>query len=911
MAFGIIFKAMTAENQENDIGQLGRTWGEKLKKIRSKAKESRENEPEHLSEAPELENAAEDSPDSESSPVQADEEHLEQQASAASEDAQTIDTSQSFDVSRVPTAPIKYKRFSSTQKTLIVGIAATTAMLLYALLKSPSDYGRLGPDEPALSEPVLSVVERVEGSVPVANQLPAPATQQTSQSQQSPVESISVPSGMAESITPQQVQQLVSTPDSTQSSSLQDAQRLYLNGDYQKALLLYEQLYQKLSENPQEHLMTAFLQLSMAMCMERTADYNQAGLLFRSASNSCSPIVRVIANYHRSLLEMQKKQYLNARNKAYQATALIDATGLDKDWSLLLKCDCHFLAAEAITRKVLSLCDADKDLPEDLWSNLNTAKDPFAKLTETQLRIFLDSGSEQLSKSSLNPQIQRFDHQGGTHRYTVTCHGASVEDLLARFAANAGLDVHWALEPNEIGMRKRAISLYLSSATAQQFATAASGCAGLLAQLDEKGVVHVFNPDEYSYVSEQISLLSNEAVSLWQKFLLGFPEDSRLANAHFALGLLQSRQGQVAESIAEYKLVTNQFSGSSLAPFALLNSSKLKDGLRDYSGARQDLKQLVEQYPDTKIAEKAYLHLADITAKADLTTEAARLYCKVYNLSLAPESESAAAMGAGKCFYQTKEYESAAKWLTRYIELANGSTGSPSRAKSREDRRGEDLYSSYFILGKTYLALENTEAASTAFQYALQGGPSQLTREEYVETVSALVEVYIQQGNFIEALNILEGIHPSILSQQESISILLFKSRVLTAMGLVDKAIAMLGDKAEYVFDPQLKAKVCLALADCYINKGNFESAREKLAEILVITEPGPLAHEITLKLADVCLKLGQDSQAASVCLQLLDSEPPEQTKQKALNLLATAYNQQKDYDGAALALLGQWNRYE
>jgi hypothetical protein len=30
--------------------------------------------------------------------------------------------------------------------------------------------------------------------------------------------------------------------------------------------------------------------------------------------------------------------------------------------------------------------------------------------------------------------------------------------------------------------------------------------------------------------------------------------------------------------------------------------------------------------------------------------------------------------------------------------------------------------------------------------------------------------------------------------------------------------------------------------------------------------------------------------------------------KQKALELLATAYTRQKDYDKAALALIGQWN---
>jgi hypothetical protein len=39
-----------------------------------------------------------------------------------------------------------------------------------------------------------------------------------------------------------------------------------------------------------------------------------------------------------------------------------------------------------------------------------------------------------------------------------------------------------------------------------------------------------------------------------------------------------------------------------------------------------------------------------------------------------------------------------------------------------------------------------------------------------------------------------------------------------------------------------------------------------------------------------------------------LDADPSVSTKQKALELLATAYNRQKDYNRAALALLGKWN---
>ena len=96
-------------------------------------------------------------------------------------------------------------------------------------------------------------------------------------------------------------------------------------------------------------------------------------------------------------------------------------------------------------------------------------------------------------------------------------------------------------------------------------------------------------------------------------------------------------------------------------------------------------------------------------------------------------------------------------------------------------------------------------------------------------------------------------------------------------------------------------------MANCYIAKGDLDFAHKKLTNILINAAPGSLANEITLRLAEVCLDLGQTSQTVTVCLQLLDSDVSTQIKQKALKVLATAYNQQKNFNDAALALLGQW----
>lgn len=797
---------------------------------------------------------------------------LEDSAPTAPVQSVTSPLGQQTSARRPTQGSIRHKPFSTLQKMLVTGIITIEAMLLYVLMK------------PLLWPP---------------KKIPTPTTQQTR------------PSKLSTGDSTQVVQEQIQKPEPlfppTQPLSLEVARNFYLQKEYGKAYAAYNQLYQSLPAGAEEDLLRDFLQLKMTLCLKKAGNTDQANRLFRTLSQSRSPVIRVVANYNLSFDEVQKKQYLKARTRAYQMIALVEAVDLgarkagvlDKDWASVLQRDCHFLVAESMTRNILSLCDADKDLPGRLWSSPGEI-DPFINLNETQLRVLLNSGPKQLKEGLLSPKIQKLEHQSVSPRWSVVAHGASVEELLTRFAANAGLDISWGhhkeTDAELVGdaIRKRPVSLYLQTVTAQQAVEVAAGHVGLLAHLDEKGLVKIYNPVNYSSLSEHVHFLIQDTISLWRKFLLTFHNDQRIPNTHFALGLLHAQEGQLTNAIAEYKLVANQFSQTSLAPYALLNSSKLKANLHDYSGARDDLTQLVEQYPDIEFYGQACLNLANATKKAGVLNDAVRLYRKVYNLGLSLESQIASALGAGSCSYEAQDYETAVKWLTRYLKLA-------------KDRTGTDFYFAYFLLGKTNLALGKPQQASLAFQFALSGPAGCLTREKYVETVSALVETQIQLEHFVEALALLENIHTWQFSKKESIEILLLKSKVLRFMGLPDKAITVLGDIAEYLPDSQLKTRVSFELVSCYIAKGDLEFAHKKLAEILVSAAPGPLAHEIALELAKVCLKLGQDSQTVSVCLQLLDSDVSAGIKQEALKVLAAAYNRQKKFDDAALALFGRW----
>ncbi len=795
-------------------------------------------------------------------------------AAPATQPVQTPQTHQTREIREIPHSwetkrkPVGNKRFSNLQKLFIGGGIVAGVMLLFTIWNS-----FLSPAEEKVPEPLA---QQDESS--------GPSEQPVLDSQQ---------------VIQEQVKRTGPLFPPNQPLSLGAARGYYLQNDFAQAYEVYHQLYQSLTSGHDVELLKDFLQLKMALCLNKGGNGEEAKNLFRTLIKSRSPVIRVVASYKLSLLQVQEKQYLKARTSAYQTIAMVSAVDFNKDWIISLQRACNFLVAESMTRNILSLCDADSDIQSLLWSS-HIDIDPFIHLNEEQLRELLISGSDQLKEGLLSPQIRKLEHEGVLPLWSVIAYGASVEELLTRFVANAGLDISWyydktaAAGPVGNAIRKRPVSLYLASATARQTIEVAAGHVGLLSHLDEKGLLTVSNPFDYSSLSEHINLLIQETISLWRDFILTFPEDRRVPNAHFAVGLLHAQEDQPGSAIAQYKSVANQFSQTSLAPYALLNSSKLKAQLHDYSGARGDLIQLVEQYPDTEFYGQACFNLADVTRNAGFLEEAERLYRKVFNLGLSSKLQIASALGAGRCSFELMEFENAAKWLIKYLELTNG-------------LKDENFYFAYFLMGKTYLALGNSEQAATAFEYALSGSVGSLSRERYVETVSALVETYIQLENFVDALTLLENVDSWQFSKKESFEILLLKSKVLRFMGLPDKAIMLVGDNAEYLPASQLKTKMSFELANCYITRGDLDYAQKKLTDILMNAVPGPLANEITLRLAEVCLDLGQSSQTVTVCLQLLDLEVSPQIKQKALKVLATAYNQQKQFNDAALALLGQW----
>ena len=211
--------------------------------------------------------------------------------------------------------------------------------------------------------------------------------------------------------------------------------------------------------------------------------------------------------------------------------------------------------------------------------------------------------------------------------------------------------------------------MYLSSATQQRFFEIAAGSIGLLASF-EGNQISIHDPSGALSISQRQKLLTSEAISAWQRFILSYRSDKRAADAHFAIGLLQHADNHMPAAIIEFRQVANRFMRSGLAPYSLFNAANIKIDMSDDSGAREYLKELCAQYPDSPVTDKAHILLAQTSLAVGDYEYAQQIFRKICNLNISPEYTLSATFGAAKCYFALKDFASASDWLIRYAVLA-------------------------------------------------------------------------------------------------------------------------------------------------------------------------------------------------------------------------------------------------
>lgn len=660
--------------------------------------------------------------------------------------------------------------------------------------------------------------------------------------------------------------------------------RLFHAHKYNQAYYVFSELREQFNTGlASDEYMRDFLNLNMALALDKTTDVDNVSRLFDVALKSKAPVVRALANYYLTFISMEKGQYLNARTCAYRTLALLES--LEGNLGPGVEEDCYFIICEAMTRYVIELNNDENLLPGQLWANtLEPA--PLPEMDQADLTAFLQTGVYEINEGAISPLIEMNKHLKIGSRWRVISFDIPLEEVMTRLSSEIKHNISWP--ENQPGITQRPATVLMPGVSELRAAEITAGSTYLIARFTHD-TIEIYNPENYEDITYHKNLMTAEAISTWRKFLLRYRGDHRAPNAHYCLGRLLEYSDQLPEALSEYRLIVNQYPTNILAANGLLNASRIKTNLRDYNGAARDLQELLIQYPDSRLVDQASLYLADATMNAGLYDKAIDMYRKVYNIDLNPESQRQAAFGLGFSYYQIGDWKNASDWLVQAIKLINN----PS------DHR---LKKSYYLLGKANIELGNFEDASLALKNSID---TSAPRSEYIETILELSEAERQQQHFITALKILQSIPTINLSQEYAVKVLVQKAQIMQEMDLVEPAITMLRRKIEFIADSRLRAQIGSELAICYIRRGDFSHAHRELLEAIPDLPAGEFAQKMRLSFALVCLEMQQYRNAIQVTRLLEKETENEELRKEASRIRGKSWQALNEPEKAALAFAG------
>jgi tetratricopeptide (TPR) repeat protein len=666
-------------------------------------------------------------------------------------------------------------------------------------------------------------------------------------------------------------------PAEFQSASWTLAEQASGAGRDADALRLYGNLLCEADKNPVNRRLGGLMRFRSGRCLVNLNRTREARQMFMEAADCGSPLVRAMACYDMAALDVAEGQPMPARMRAYQAIASLGDAGARPR----IEMQCEFLVAQALTNKAFSFSNPETPRP---W-NVPSGVDPFAGLSEADLRKALDEGAARQASTLLGPMLERKKGSRGMHLWVAASCGAPLEDVTSRIVAESGLDVRW----ENVGepARRRPVVLSIEGVNGQRLIEVVCGAAGLVTRFTGKEAV-VSDPQSYTSTADLKDLVVRESISLWRRFFMRSSDAPSLASGHFALALLHELASDGAAAMAEYQIIAREYPLNTLAPLARLRAATIRIDLRDFKGAREALLDLLNHYPDYPASDEVYLRLGQATMEAGNLDEAAATFKKLFFLELSPASRAGSAFGAAQCYFRKGLFDDAATWLAHRLELP------------RSPATDANLAEVYGLLARTEAARHRLREAVQAYKQAL----ACMSRDgRQVEMLLELVKTLLQQEDYVAAYGVLERLRPQNVTPAQADEILLAKAQVLHAMTLSDQAVMLMKSRLASASSPETAARMTILLAQGLADSGDIEGARTRLGDLVPRLEAGPLAHRATVALAQVCLRGGRNTQAISLCRDLLKSSCSDEVRREARDILGRAYRLEKDYEQAVIVL--------
>jgi len=413
----------------------------------------------------------------------------------------------------------------------------------------------------------------------------------------------------------------------------------------------------------------------------------------------------------------------------------------------------------------------------------------------------------------------------------------------------------------------------------------ACGQAGLIARFTGDEVV-VYDPGALATEAERRSLICREAFSAWRRLMLRWPQPATAAPGHLLLAALYEAMGQTASALSEYRYIPQAYPREDAAAEALLRCGRLKMSLLDYTGARSDLLEMLDRYPDHPQTANVHLSLAECELQLGDATRACQLYMRLYDLGVSSKSRQAASLGAARCLFRLKRPAEAAVWVGRYLSAGHG-TDAHGRARARS------------LLARCHSATGHPARAIAELQRALA---DETPAEDRVELLLELSEVLAAGEQCGRALVVMGNLDPERLDGEQRYRYVTALARLYQRSGLDDKAAGLLRRQMGRTLEPARWARLAVELARCRAAAGDCEDARLILVEAVGKLPPGPEARGAVCDLAEICLSERRYEQAMAVARQLIEADEPD-IRTRAKKVLAEAHLTRREYRRAAECL--------
>jgi tetratricopeptide (TPR) repeat protein len=169
-----------------------------------------------------------------------------------------------------------------------------------------------------------------------------------------------------------------------------------------------------------------------------------------------------------------------------------------------------------------------------------------------------------------------------------------------------------------------------------------------------------------------------------------------------------------------------------------------------------------------------------------------------------------------------------------------------------------------------------------------------------------LVDVHIDQEDFISALGVLDSLLREELTAEQKTDLAILQADIHRSIGLLDRARSVLKlARSQTNQNPTRQARLNAALARCHIDAGDFDQARTLLMGVLPMVTDGPVRGEISVLLGQVCLKTKKYDQAETIAKPVIEMDCPRATRLEAQRILGEVYLARKEYEKAAVMFSG------